>query len=91
MGVEREIQMLLERLPRAPFQIIIGPSGSGKSSLVFAGLIPAVQAGALGAGWVIRTMRPGATPLATLATTLNAERTCCHPRTARMRQQHPTT
>ncbi|NJK82331.1 MAG: hypothetical protein HC914_21770, partial [Chloroflexaceae bacterium] len=73
-GREREIQMLLERLPRAPFQIIIGPSGSGKSSLVFAGLIPAVQAGALGAGWVIRTMRPGATPLATLATTLNAER-----------------
>lgn len=73
-GREREIQTLLERLSVATLQTIIGPSGSGKSSLVCAGLIPAVRAGALGAGWVIRTMRPGDTPLANLAATLNDER-----------------
>ncbi|NJO07651.1 MAG: hypothetical protein HC876_20220, partial [Chloroflexaceae bacterium] len=63
---------LVERLCYAPLQAVIGPSGSGKSSLVFAGLIPALQrhAAATGRTFLIRSMRPGTTPLQMLATTL---------------------
>lgn len=67
-GREQEIEELLERLRLHPFLMVIGPSGSGKSSLVFAGLVPKLrQTGFFGAGeWLVRSMRPGATPLTTL-------------------------
>jgi WD40 repeat protein len=67
-GREQEVQELVERLRLQPFLAVIGASGSGKSSLVRAGLIPALRKShAFGSGdWVVRTMRPGATPLATL-------------------------
>ena len=67
-GREQEIEELLGRLRLHPFLMVIGPSGSGKSSLVFAGLIPTLRrAGFFGAGeWLVRSMRPGATPLTTL-------------------------
>jgi WD40 repeat protein len=53
---------------------VIGPSGSGKSSLVAAGLVPKLQsAPALGGGrYVVRTMRPGAEPLTVLTRALEA-------------------
>jgi len=78
-GRDREIQELLERLRLHPFLAVIGPSGSGKSSLVFAGLIPALRkstlfpanAGSHGPGeWVVKSMRPGETPLTILQQTL---------------------
>jgi energy-coupling factor transporter ATP-binding protein EcfA2 len=49
----------------ARFLAIIGPSGSGKSSLVNAGLIPALKQGALPESekWFIVDMLPGARPL----------------------------
>jgi hypothetical protein len=55
-----------------PFLTVIGPSGSGKSSLVSAGLIPALRRSSLfGPGeWIVKTVRPGAMPLATLEATL---------------------
>jgi len=67
-GREQEIEELLGRLRLHPFLMVIGPSGSGKSSLVFAGLVPKLrQTGFFGAGeWLVRSMRPGATPLTTL-------------------------
>ena len=67
-GRESEIEELLGRLRLHPFLMVIGPSGSGKSSLVFAGLVPKLrQTGFFGAGeWVLRSMRPGPTPLTTL-------------------------
>ncbi|MBW4502995.1 MAG: TIR domain-containing protein [Scytonema hyalinum WJT4-NPBG1] len=67
-GREEEIEELLGRLRLHPFLMVIGPSGSGKSSLVFAGLLPKLrQVGFFGAGeWLVRSMRPGATPLTTL-------------------------
>lgn len=50
---------------------VVGPSGSGKSSLLRAGLIPAVQRGTLnvpGAGhWPLVLCTPGAHPMAELA------------------------
>ena len=68
-GRDEDIQYLIERHLRShPFVAIIGPSGSGKSSLVFAGLIPALdRSNYFGSGkWLIRVMRPGKTPLTTL-------------------------
>lgn len=67
-GREAEVELLLQQLRHHPFITIIGPSGSGKSSLVFAGLLPALQrSGLFGEGsWAVRTMRPGEHPLAAL-------------------------
>lgn len=67
-GRDGEIEELLESLRLHPFITVIGPSGSGKSSLVFAGLIPALQESRLfGSGeWRIQSMRPGETPETTL-------------------------
>jgi WD40 repeat protein len=71
-GREAEVQELQERLRLHPFLAVIGASGSGKSSLVRAGLVPALRKSrTFGAGaWVVRTIRPGADPLATLAQAL---------------------
>lgn len=67
-GREREIDDALERLRLHPFLTVIGPSGSGKSSLVFAGLIPALRRSRLfGPGeWDVLSMRPGEKPLTQL-------------------------
>jgi hypothetical protein len=72
-GREQEIDELVERLRSHPFVTVIGPSGSGKSSLVFAGLIPKLrQSGLFGAGnWRVISMRPGTTPLQTLQALLS--------------------
>ena len=81
-GRDEEIQELLERLRLHPFATVIGPSGSGKSSLVFAGLIPALRrsslfpadAGLRGPGdWLARNLRPGEAPLAALAAALDGD------------------
>lgn len=74
-GREKEIGELLERLRLHPFITVIGPSGSGKSSLVFAGLIPALRESRLfgSGGWRIESMRPGETPETTLRQALAAE------------------
>lgn len=74
-GRDVEIQGLLNDLRGHPFVTVIGPSGSGKSSLVFAGFLPALrQSGLFGPGrWTLRDLRPGETPLATLANALGVE------------------
>jgi len=74
-GRDNEIKELLERLRLHPFLAVIGASGSGKSSLVFAGLLPSLRkSGLFGAGgWLVRRMRPGASPLAALAAALGGD------------------
>jgi WD40 repeat protein/DNA-binding SARP family transcriptional activator/tRNA A-37 threonylcarbamoyl transferase component Bud32 len=52
--------------------LVVGGSGSGKSSLVRAGLLPRVRSGAAGGseGWFVTAMVPGASPFKQLAESL---------------------
>lgn len=72
-GRNAEIELLRSHLRLNPFIAVIGPSGSGKSSLVMAGLLPALRQSStfFGPGtWIIKPMRPGTYPLITLTETL---------------------
>ncbi|HEX8119270.1 MAG TPA: ATP-binding protein, partial [Pyrinomonadaceae bacterium] len=72
-GREGQSDALLERLERSRFLAVVGTSGSGKSSLVRAGLLPALRGGMMagaGAGWRVALARPGHDPLGNLARAL---------------------
>lgn len=75
-GREKLTASLLERLLTGleaghRFLTVIGASGSGKSSLVRAGLIPALRWRQESSGWLVYVMTPTAHPIAALAETLN--------------------
>jgi WD40 repeat protein/transcriptional regulator with XRE-family HTH domain len=55
------------------FLAVVGASGSGKSSLVRAGLIPALRWDARSADWHIHVLTPAAHPLESLASSLTSE------------------
>src|SRR5262249_37654476 len=63
-GRGKEVQDLLELLRLHPLLVVVGASGSGKSSLVFAGLVPELQRGGLfGPGsWLVWSFHPGQAP-----------------------------
>jgi WD40 repeat protein len=65
-GREAFVDRLIERLRRDRLLALVGSSGSGKSSLVFAGVLPELKAGE-GATWRYLTMAPGTEPLANLS------------------------
>ncbi len=68
-GRDADIASILDKLRHSRFLAVLGPSGSGKSSLLRAGLAPALRRGALAGsqGWTTRILTPGARPLTTLA------------------------
>jgi WD40 repeat protein/energy-coupling factor transporter ATP-binding protein EcfA2 len=76
-GREEHVDAMLSRLEESRFLAVVGSSGSGKSSLVFAGLIPALGEGQLAgsrrddeggpAPWSVICFNPGNDPLAELA------------------------
>ena len=68
-GRERLVADLVARLDRERVLFVIGPSGSGKSSVVRAGLIPAVQAGSISGSerWPVALFSPRSDPTAELA------------------------
>ena len=70
--IERLLARLAERTSGHRFLAVVGPSGSGKSSVVRAGLIPALRAGALPGSdtWYVAEMMPGGHPFAELEATL---------------------
>jgi DNA-binding SARP family transcriptional activator/class 3 adenylate cyclase/WD40 repeat protein len=71
-GRERLVAALVAHIAVDRFVGIIGASGSGKSSLVRAGLLPALSAGALPGsnGWPTCTFTPGEHPMRAFAQAL---------------------
>ena len=72
-GRDEQVNELLAKLDRSRFLAVVGTSGCGKSSLVRAGLIPALKTGLMvsgGARWAVATMRPGDQPIRNLARAL---------------------
>jgi hypothetical protein len=72
-GRREQTVELLQRLHDGHFLAVVGSSGCGKSSLVRAGLVPALRAGFLVEDrdrWQVATMTPGDAPMAALAGTL---------------------
>ena len=73
-GREGQSEDILARLRRNRLVAVVGTSGSGKSSLIRAGLLPYIFGGFMkGAGshWRIAVMRPGGDPIRNLARELN--------------------
>ncbi|HEY7604008.1 MAG TPA: BTAD domain-containing putative transcriptional regulator [Gaiellaceae bacterium] len=64
-GREQLTETLVERLGAERFLAVVGPSGSGKSSVVLAGLVPALRSGALvgSESWRIVVTNVGSYPL----------------------------
>lgn len=61
-GRERQVKEVIERLAKTQFVAVLGGSGSGKSSLIHAGVVPELRSfGIPGAGdlWLPLTMTPG--------------------------------
>jgi WD40 repeat protein/DNA-binding SARP family transcriptional activator/energy-coupling factor transporter ATP-binding protein EcfA2 len=71
-GRERLVAELVARLVGSPLLAIIGPSGSGKSSVMRAGLLPALSSGVLPGSetWSNVLIRPGRRPVHELAAAL---------------------
>jgi len=72
-GRDEHTQELLRRLGDGRFLAVVGTSGSGKSSLVRAGLLPALYRGYLVGStthWRIAVMRPGSAPIENLCAAL---------------------
>jgi WD40 repeat protein len=73
-GRKAAIRELLELLQRHRFLAVLGLSGSGKSSLVRAGLLPALHLGAMGeefADWRVAMFQPGMDPIGALSAALD--------------------
>jgi serine/threonine protein kinase len=64
-GRTREIAALVNRLQDQPLLAVVGPSGTGKSSFVRAGVVPVLKRS--GEQWESFVIRPGRHPLAALA------------------------
>lgn len=75
-GRGRETAALIEHVSRNRLVAVVGASGSGKSSLVAAGLIPHLKAGAImgddlnSQDWIVLSIKPGLDPFGTLTDAL---------------------
>ncbi len=73
-GREGQSEEILRRLRQNRFLAVIGTSGSGKSSLIRAGLLPYLYGGFMpraGSHWRVAILRPGNDPIGNLAKALN--------------------
>ena len=72
-GREGQSDEILEMLSENKFCAVIGASGSGKSSLMYCGLIPILYGGFIseaGSRWRVITTRPGHEPINNLANSI---------------------
>ena len=72
-GRNEQIDEILRRLKTHQFLGIVGSSGCGKSSLIRAGVLPALESGLmgqLGSTWYVVDMKPGDAPIFNLASAL---------------------
>ncbi|HUV11853.1 MAG TPA: serine/threonine-protein kinase, partial [Acidimicrobiia bacterium] len=71
-GRENLVAELLDALEQRRMVTVVGPSGSGKSSVVRAGVLPAIRRGAIPGSdsWFLATMVPGPDPVDALETAL---------------------
>ena len=72
-GREGQSEIVLEFLAKNHFAAVTGASGSGKSSLIYCGLIPTLYGGFIahaGSCWKIIAVRPGNSPIENLAEAL---------------------
>ncbi len=74
-GRELFIERMVDAVEQQSLVGVIGPSGSGKSSVIFAGLMPHLRQaaglrGGQGRAWAIAVCRPGSAPFNSLATAL---------------------
>jgi WD40 repeat protein len=76
-GREAFADRLIRRLSADRFAVVIGASGSGKSSAVLAGTLPRLRVGALPASdrWFYALMKPGSSPFDGLAVALRGVNT----------------
>jgi WD40 repeat protein len=73
-GRHEQVGGMLQRLETCRLLTVVGASGCGKSSLVRAGLLPALQEGLLfgaGSDWTMITLKPDSTPYPELAKALS--------------------
>ncbi len=68
------VDELVTRIEREPFVAVVGASGSGKSSVVRAGLVPRLRSATLAGSrrWLVATMVPGHDPFGEFQTALLA-------------------
>lgn len=72
-GREGQSEEILNKLSDEKFVAVIGASGSGKSSLIYCGLVPALFGGFVGdsnSEWKIIATRPGNSPIDNLASAI---------------------
>lgn len=78
-GRDEHIKQIIAQLAKNKFIMITGASGDGKSSLIYAGVIPNARAGFFKAkhnNWIVADFRPERSPLTNLARSLAKQLDC---------------
>src|SRR5712672_532556 len=82
-GRDLQVDQITALLEQNKFLMVTGASGEGKSSLIYAGLIPNARAGFFKArysNWVVADLRPDRNPVTNMAISL-ADKLGSHPAT----------
>jgi hypothetical protein len=90
-GREENIESATEQLQRNKFLMLTGASGDGKSSLVYAGIVPNARAGFLKSKytqWSVADFRPERSPFKNLCTALAAQLEIVNVQTVKSELQH---
>jgi energy-coupling factor transporter ATP-binding protein EcfA2 len=90
-GREEDIDQATEQLQRNKFLMLTGASGDGKSSLIYAGIIPNARAGFLKSKytqWCVADFRPERTPFHNLCKAISRQLDIANPYTVQSELNH---